>query len=143
MDKNRIRGSEGRTSELEIAKAISIKGLGSKSGRCAVKAVELTTGGTPQGGPLSALLSNVLLDDLDREFEKRGHRFVRYADDCNIHVRSAWAAHRVMKSVTQFMTRNLKLQVNEARSKVDRPQRCKFLGFRLVGAKTLKRELAP
>src|SRR5512137_2046530 len=72
--------------------------------------------GTPQGGPLSPLLSNLVLDELDRELEKRGHRFARYADDCNIYVRSERAGQRVMASVTQFITRRLKLKVNEAKS---------------------------
>jgi len=105
--------------------------------------VSPTKEGTPQGGPLSPLLSNIVLDDLDRELERRGHRFVRYADDCNIYVRSERAGHRVMESVTRFITRKLKLKVNEAKSKVDRPQRCTFLGFRFVRNKTLKRGLAP
>jgi RNA-directed DNA polymerase len=105
--------------------------------------VSPTEEGTPQGGPLSPLLSNIVLDDLDRELEQRGHRFVRYADDCNIYVRSERAGHRVMESVTRFLTRKLKLKVNEAKSKVDRPQRCKFLGFRFVRNKTFKRGLAP
>ena len=77
--------------------------------------------GTPQGGPLSPLLSNLVLDELDRELERRGHRFVRYADDCNIYVRSGGAGQRVMKSVTGFITRRLKLKVNESKSAVARP----------------------
>jgi len=85
--------------------------------------------GTPQGGPLSPLLSNIMLDDLDKELEKRGHRFVRYADDCNIYVRSRRAGERVMESVGKFLERKLKLKVNRKKSKVDRAQRVKFLGF--------------
>jgi RNA-directed DNA polymerase len=85
--------------------------------------------GTPQGGPLSPLLSNRLLDELDRELERRGHRFVRYADDCNIHVRSMRAGERVKASVTRFLERRLRLQVNERKSAVDRPWRRRFLGF--------------
>jgi RNA-directed DNA polymerase len=77
--------------------------------------------GTPQGGPLSPLLSNLVLDELDRELERRGHRFVRYADDCNIYVRSERAGQRVMESATQFITQKLKLKVNEAKSAVARP----------------------
>jgi RNA-directed DNA polymerase len=105
--------------------------------------VSPTDEGTPQGGPLSPLLSNIMLDDLDRALEKRGLRFVRYADDCNIYVRSERAGRRVMEGVSRFITRKLKLKVNESKSKVDRPWRCKFLGFRFVGGKTSKRGLAP
>ena len=85
--------------------------------------------GTPQGGPLSPLLSNLVLDELDRELERRGHRFVRYADDCNIYVRSEQAGQRVMESITRFITQQLKLKVNETKSAVARPQQRKFLGF--------------
>ena len=85
--------------------------------------------GTPQGGPLSPLLSNLVLDELDRELECRGHRFVRYADDCNIYVRSERAGQRVMESISRFITQKLKLKVNEAKSAVARPQERKFLGF--------------
>src|ERR1700736_6051656 len=85
--------------------------------------------GTPQGGPLSPLLSNLVLDELDRELERRGHRFVRYADDCNIYVRSERAGQRVMESVTRFIMQELKLKVNESKSAVARPQERKFLGF--------------
>ena len=85
--------------------------------------------GTPQGGPLSPLLSNLVLDELDRELEHRGHRFVRYADDCNIYVRSERAGQRVMGSISRFITQKLKLKVNEAKSAVARPQERKFLAF--------------
>jgi len=88
--------------------------------------------GTPQGGPLSPLLSNLVLDELDRELERRGHRYLRYADDCNIYVRSQRAGQRVMESVTRFITQELKLKVNEAKSAVARPQERKFLGFRFL-----------
>ena len=91
--------------------------------------VVTTEEGTPQGGPLSPLLSNIMLDDLDKELEKRGHRFVRYADDCNIYVRSRRAGERVMQSVGEFLEQKLKLKVNQKKSKVDRAQRVKFLGF--------------
>lgn len=93
--------------------------------------VTLTEEGTPQGGPLSPLLANILLDDLDQELERRGHRFVRYADDCNIYVRSQRAGERVMTSVRCFLQERLKLRVNEAKSAVDRPWNRKFLGFSL------------
>ena len=97
--------------------------------------VGATREGTPQGGPLSPLLSNLFLDDLDRELEKRGHRFVRYADDCNIYVRSVRSARRVMEGITVFLTRRLKLKVNAAKSAVGRPGGRKFLGFRLMRGK--------
>jgi RNA-directed DNA polymerase len=99
--------------------------------------------GTPQGGPLSPLLSNLALDELDRELERRGHRFVRYADDCNIYVRSERAGQRVMESVTQFITQKLKLKVNEAKSAVARPQERKFLGFSFTAGPEVKRVIAP
>ena len=85
--------------------------------------------GTPQGGPLSPLLSNLVLDELDRELERRKHCFVRYADDCNIYVRSRRAGERVKRSITCFITRRLKLKVNEQKSAVARPVERKFLGF--------------
>ena len=94
-----------------------------------------TEEGTPQGGPLSPLLANIMLDDLDKELETRGHRFVRYADDCNIYVKSPRAGERVMASVRRFLEQKLKLKVNEQKSKVDRPAKRKFLGFRLFKGK--------
>jgi RNA-directed DNA polymerase len=97
--------------------------------------------GTPQGGPLSPLLSNLVLDELDRELERRGHRFVRYADDCNIYVGSERAGQRVMESITQFITQ--KLKVNEAKSAVARPQERKFLGFSFSAGPEVKRVIAP
>jgi RNA-directed DNA polymerase len=99
--------------------------------------------GTPQGGPLSPLLSNLVLDELDRELERRGHRFVRYADDCNIYVRSERAGQRVMESITRFITQKLKLKVNEAKSAVARPQERKFLGFSFTAGPEVKRVIAP
>ena len=99
--------------------------------------------GTPQGGPLSPLLSsNLVLDELDRELERRGHRFVRYADDCNIYVGSERAGQRVMESITQFITQKLKLKVNEAKSAVARPQERKFLGFSFTAGPEVKRVIA-
>ena len=85
--------------------------------------------GTPQGGPLSPLLSNIMLSDLDRELEERGHKFVRYADDCNIYVKTETAGARVMESVKQYLEKKLKLKVNPKKSKVERANRVKFLGF--------------
>src|SRR5215471_13896224 len=99
--------------------------------------------GTPQGGPLSPLLSNLGLDELDRELERRQHRFVRYADDCNIYVASERAGKRVMHSVTSFIRRRLKLQVNGAKSAVARPQERKFLGFSFTNGIKPKRRIAP
>src|SRR6202140_1732660 len=99
--------------------------------------------GTPQGGPLSPLLSNLVLDELDRELERRGHRFVRYADDCNLYGGSERAGQRVMESVTHFITHRLKLKVNEAKSAVARPQERKFLGFSFTAGPEVKRVIAP
>src|SRR6202011_3027023 len=88
--------------------------------------------GTPQGGPLSPLLSNIMLDDLDKELTRRGHRFCRYADDCNIYVRSQRAGERVMASVTSFLERKLKLKMNGDKSAVARPWDRKFLGYSMT-----------
>jgi RNA-directed DNA polymerase len=99
--------------------------------------------GTPQGGPLSPLLSNLVLDALDRELERRGHRHVRYADDSNIYVRTERAGQRVMKSVTCFITKQLKLKVNESKSAVAQPQQRKFLGFSFTAGPEIKRAIAP
>src|ERR1041384_6747752 len=87
--------------------------------------------GTPQGGPLSPLLSNIVLDELDRELEQRGHRFVRYADDCNIYVRSQRTGERVMASIVRFIERRLRLKVNAEKSAVSRPEKRHFVGFSL------------
>jgi len=105
--------------------------------------VSPTDEGTPQGGPLSPLLSNLVLDVLDRELERRGHRFVRYADDCNIYVRSRQAGQRVMASVTRFITTRLKLTVNAVKSAVARPHARKFLGFSFTAGRAPKRRIAP
>ena len=105
--------------------------------------VSPTDEGTPQGGPLSPLLSNLVLDELDRELEKRGHRFVRYADDCNIYVASARAGQRVMESISDFITRKLKLKVNPAKSAVARPRERKFLGFTFGSDRQAQRRIAP
>jgi len=99
--------------------------------------------GTPQGGPLSPLLSNLVLDELDRELERRGHHFVRYADDCNIYVDSERAGQRVMESVTHFLTHRLKLKVNQAKSAVARPGQRKFLGFSFTNEREPRRRIAP
>jgi RNA-directed DNA polymerase len=99
--------------------------------------------GAPQGGPLSPLLSNIVLDELDRQLERRGHRFVRYADDCNIYVRSRRAGERVMASVTGLITKRLRLKVNAQKSAVARPWERKFLGFSFTRARASKRRIAP
>jgi RNA-directed DNA polymerase len=93
------------------------------------------TEGTPQGGPLSPLLSNILLDDLDKELERRGHAFCRYADDCNIYVRTKAAGERVMASITRFLAERLRLKVNGAKSAVDRPWARTFLGYTVTAHK--------
>jgi RNA-directed DNA polymerase len=105
--------------------------------------VHATREGTPQGGPLSPLLSNLVLDELDRELEQRGHKFVRYADDCNIYVRSERAGLRAMAGITRFITGRLKLKVNQAKSAVARPQERKFLGFSFTFGREPKRRIAP
>jgi len=105
--------------------------------------VQASNEGTPQGGPLSPLLSNILLTDLDRELERRGHRFVRYADDSNIYVRSEHAGQRVKASITRFLETRLKLKVNEAKSAVAQPWQRKFLGFSFTGPSRLRRRIAP
>lgn len=104
--------------------------------------VQPTNEGTPQGGPLSPLLSNIVLDELDAELEKRGHRFVRYADDCNIYVRSRRAAERTLSTVTRFVERKLRLKVNREKSAVGRPWERKFLGFSFTAHRQPKRRLA-
>ena len=101
------------------------------------------TEGTPQGGPLSPLLSNILLDDLDNELERRGHKFCRYADDCNIYVRSKAAGERVMKTVTRFLTERLRLKVNAGKSAVARPWERKFLGYSMTWHKQPRLKVAP
>ena len=105
--------------------------------------VSPTEEGTPQGGPLSPLLSNLMLDVLDKELEKRGHRFVRYADDCNIYVRSRKAGERVMAGIEKFLERRLKLKVNKAKSAVARPNVRKFLSFSFTQGRKPRRRIAP
>jgi RNA-directed DNA polymerase len=105
--------------------------------------VSPTEEGTPQGGPLSPLLSNLMLDVLDKELERRGHCFVRFADDCNIYVRSQRAGERVMTSIEPFLAKRLKLKVNKAKSAVAKPSVRKFLGFSFTGGKKPRRRIAP
>ncbi len=101
------------------------------------------TEGTPQGGPLSPLLSNILLDDLDKELEERGHAFCRYADDCNIYVKSKRAGQRVLESITRFLSHRLKLKVNSEKSAVARPWDRKFLGYSMTFHKQPRLKVAP
>jgi len=105
--------------------------------------VSPTEEGTPQGGPLSPLLSNLMLDVLDKELEKRGHRFVRYADDCNIYLRSQRAGERVMAGIERFLAKRLRLKVNKAKSAVAKPSIRKFLGFSFTGGSEPRRRIAP
>jgi RNA-directed DNA polymerase len=105
--------------------------------------VKPTEEGVPQGGPLSPILSNLLLDELDQELEKRGLRFVRFADDCNIYVASQRAGERVMISITKFLSKRLRLKVNEEKSAVGRPWERKFLGFTFTSQKQSRRRIAP
>ena len=99
--------------------------------------------GTPQGGPLSPLLSNIILDDLDKELDWRGHRYCRYADDCNIYVGSKRAGQRVMKSISGFLERRLRLQINREKSAVDRPWKRVFLGVSMTWDKVPRLRVAP
>lgn len=99
--------------------------------------------GTPQGGPLSPLLSNILLDDLDKELERRGHAFCRYADDCNIYVRSRRAGERVLASITSYLKNRLKLKVNRDKSAVDRPWQRALLGYSMTWHKQPRLKVAP
>jgi RNA-directed DNA polymerase len=101
------------------------------------------TEGTPQGGPISPLLSNILLDELDKELERRGHAFCRYADDCNIYVRSKRAGERVLASITRFLKKRLKLTVNQEKSGVDRPWKRKFLGYSMTSNREPRLKASP
>ena len=105
--------------------------------------VSPTEEGTPQGGPLSPLLSNLMLDVLDKELEKRGHHFVRYADDCNVYVRSQRAGERVMAGIEKFLAKRLKLKVNKAKSAVAKPSARKFLSFSFTSGSQPRRRIAP
>ena len=99
--------------------------------------------GTPQGGPLSPLLANILLDEMDKELERRGHQFCRYADDCNIYVQSQRAGERVMASVTRFLEKKLRLKVNREKSAVGRPSGREFLGYRIIGSAQARLSITP
>jgi len=114
-----------------------------RSGMMAGGLISPRSQGTPQGGPLSPLLSNILLDDLDKELERRGHRFVRYADDCNIYVQSRRAGERVLRRVERYLQERLRLTVNHAKSAVDRPWNRKFLGYSVTRHRKPKLKVAP
>jgi RNA-directed DNA polymerase len=114
-----------------------------EAGMMADGMVSQRTAGTPQGGPLSPLLSNILLTELDRELERRGHAFCRYADDCNSYVRSQQAGERVMASLTRFLADTLKLTVNAAKSAVAPPWKRQCLGYSVTGHKAPKLKIAP
>jgi RNA-directed DNA polymerase len=105
--------------------------------------VSARTEGQPQGSPLSPLLSNILLDDLDKELERRGHRFVRYADDSNVYVKSGKAGERVLNSITTYLSKRLKLVVNQQKSAVDRPWKRSFLGYTVTAHRQPKLKVAP
>ncbi len=105
--------------------------------------VEAHTQGTPQGSPLSPLLSNILLDELDKELERRGHVFCRYADDCNIYVGSQKAAERVMESITRYLEKKLRLKVNKDKSKATKPSASKFLGYSMTWHRKPRLKVAP
>jgi RNA-directed DNA polymerase len=123
-------------------RAIKLMNSFLKAGVSVKGVVEPTREGTPQGGPLSPLLANLMLDELDKEMESRGYRFVRYADDCNIYVRSKRAGVRVMESVSRFLTRRLKLKVNRDKSAVDRPWKRTFLGFTFTSGRLNRRRVS-
>jgi len=114
-----------------------------QAGLCDGGVVSARTEGTPQGGPLSPLLSNILLDEWDKELERRGHRFSRYADDCNIYVQSETAGRRVMASVKRFLEQRLRLRINESKSQVARPWKVKFLGYSMTADRVAKLKPAP
>jgi RNA-directed DNA polymerase len=126
--------------EISDKRILRLINLYLRSGVMIVDSLHETPEGTPQGGPLSPLLANILLDNLDKELEKRGHRFVRYADDCNVYVRSKRSAKRVLKSLSRYLLIRLKLSVNKAKSAVGRPWERKFLGFTFT--RRLKRRLS-
>lgn len=133
----RIMQRENDTALLKLIRAFLNAGVMENG------VIVTTEEGTPQGGPLSPLLSNLVLDELDKELEARGHKFVRYADDCNIYVQSRRAGERVMEGVSRFITERLKLKVNASKSAVAHPSERKFLGFSFTAGKEPKRRIAP
>ena len=141
-----MEGTEARTADIQVESQVAHGPLmeviveGDNLRRALVGATEE---GTPQGGPLSPLLSNLMLDVLDKELETRGLNFVRYADDCNIYVRSRRAGERVMASIERFLSKRLKLRVNKAKRAIGRPVKRKFLGFSFTNWKQPRRRIAP
>jgi RNA-directed DNA polymerase len=135
MDRIAYRVSDGRVLKL-IRRYL-------KAGLMDNGVIKQRQEGTPQGGPLSPLLSNILLTDLDRELERRGHAFVRYADDCNIYVQSQRSGERVMASISCYLEKQLKLKVNRGKSAVDRPWKRKFLGYSLTAHRQARLRVAP
>ena len=128
---------------VEDKRLMALIGRYLRSGILEGGVVSPRTEGTPQGGPLSPLLSNILLDDLDRELERRGHRFVRYAADCNVYVQSKAAGERVLASLERFLGERLRLTINRSKSAVDRPWRRSFLGYTVTWHRTPKLKPAP
>ncbi len=128
---------------IEDKRLLALIGRYLRAGLLEGGVVSPRTEGTPQGGPLSPLLSNILLDDLDKELERRGHRFVRYADDCNVYVQSKAAGERVLASLERFLGERLRLSINRSKSAVDRPWKRSFLGYTVTWHRTPKLKPAP
>ena len=126
---NHTRLMERVKQEVSENRVLRLMSAYLKTGILAEGVVSQSEQGTPQGSPLSPLLSNIVLTELDRKLEERGHRFVRYADDCNIYVKSDKSAYRVMASTTRFIENRMRLKVNETKSAVDKAKNRKFLGF--------------
>ncbi|MBT9589164.1 group II intron reverse transcriptase/maturase [bacterium] len=129
--------------KVKDKRALRLIRLFLKAGVLSEGLVSPTIEGTPQGGPLSPILSNVLLDDLDKELEKRGHKFCRYADDCNVYVRSRRAGERLMASLTRFLEKHLRLRVNKQKSAVDEHGKRQFLGYSIIGKGLPRLRVAP
>jgi RNA-directed DNA polymerase len=126
---NHDRLMEGVKREVSDSRVLGLINAYLKTGILSEGLVSPREQGTPQGSPLSPLLSNIVLTELDCKLEERGHRFVRYADDCNIYVKSEGSAHRVMASTMRFIENRMRLKVNETKSAVDEAKNRKFLGF--------------
>jgi len=133
VDHDVLMGLLGRT--IRDKRLLALIGRYLRAGVLVGEHIEASAVGTPQGGPLSPLLANILLHQLDQELERRGHRFARYADDLVILVKSQRAGERVMRSITRYLETTLKLTVNLAKSKVAPMSQCSFLGFTMRGTK--------